>query len=103
MHKDIDDDLENGSQKREIDFIVSSTSWGETEIEDDFRALQKYKEFLESLVNAGTAFAYVLILALCLLVAWIMYSTDFEKIIFYDGSDATCILNSQTGVISNVK
>ena len=46
MHKDIDDDLENGSQKREIDFIVSSTSWGETEIEDDFRALQKYKEFL---------------------------------------------------------
>ena len=32
-----------------------------------------------------------------------VYSTDFEKVIFYDGSEATCILDSKTGVITNVQ
>ena len=27
----------------------------------------------------------------------------FEKVIFYDGSEATCVLDSQTGVIKNVE
>lgn len=102
--KNIDDDLDDGNAEFEDKiFVVSSTSWGESGIEDDYRALKKYKELLESLSNAGAICAYVLIFALCALSAWIVYSTDFEKVIFYDGSEATCILDSKTGVITNVQ
>ena len=102
--KTIDDDLDDGNAEFEDkSFVVSSTSWGESGIEDDYRALKKYKELLESLSNAGTVCAYLLIFALCTLSVWIVYSTDFEKVIFYDGSEATCILDSKTGVITNVQ
>ena len=102
--KNIDDDLDDSTAEFEDkSFVVSSTSWGDSGIEDDYRALRKYKELLESLSNAGTVCAYVLIFALCTLSVWIVYSTDFEKVIFYDGSEATCILDSKTGVITNVQ
>ena len=43
--KNIDDDLDDGNAEFEDkSFVVSSTSWGESGIEDDYRALKKYKE-----------------------------------------------------------
>ena len=78
--KNIDDDLDDSTAEFEDkSFVVSSTSWGDSGIEDDYRALRKYKELLESLSNAGTVCAYLLIFALCTLSVWIVYSTDFDK------------------------
>ena len=44
--KNIDDDLDDGNAEFEDkSFVVSSTSWGESGIEDDYRALKKYFNF----------------------------------------------------------
>ena len=84
-------------------FSVSSTSWGEAEVAEDVEALQRYLQFLTSLNNAGVWIIYVLVAIVCAFSIYLVTTTGFEKVIFYDGSEATCVLDSQTGVIKNVE
>ena len=84
-------------------FSVPSTSWGEYEFIDDIETLEKYRQFLVSLNNAGTWVIYLLAAVVCALSIYIVTETEFEKIIFYDGSEATCVLDSKTGVFKNVE
>ncbi|WP_240533895.1 hypothetical protein [Aeromonas veronii] len=34
---------------------------------------------------------------------WLFTQTNFENVIFYDGTDMTCVFNGKTGEIINVQ
>jgi hypothetical protein len=82
---------------------LTTTSWGKPEIEVDVRALRRYHSILSMIGSIGETLVFVLLAAVAASSIWLVTQTNFENVIFYDGTDATCVFNGKTGEISNVK
>lgn len=80
-----------------------TTSWGKQDRDVDVRALRRYQTMLSRIALLGEIFVFVLLVGVASASIWLVTQTNFENVIFYDGTDSTCVLNGKTGEISNVK
>lgn len=77
------------------------TTWGRQVIDVDVRSLRRYNHLLDRLAIVGEA---LVIAGLCISgvgICWSLAYTNYENIIFYDGTDAPCFYDGSTGVISD--
>jgi len=80
-----------------------ASTWGNTGERVDIRALRRYSTWLALANNVGewTAILLVVVLAIAM-VATLVY-LNFENVIFTDGTSQACVLDGNSGVISNVQ
>ncbi|MCE4113280.1 MULTISPECIES: hypothetical protein [Yersinia pseudotuberculosis complex] len=79
-----------------------NSSWGNPTNEVNVRTLYKYKNILALLEMIGENIFYALLIAFIFMFIWMYTETNFENIIFDDGTSHLCILDGKTGVITNV-
>lgn len=79
------------------------TSWGRPDTEVDVRALRRYQDILSRIATVGEVLVLVLLVGILIGAIWLFTQTNFENVIFYDGTDMTCVFNGKTGEISNVQ
>lgn len=82
---------------------LATTSWGKQATEVDVRALRRYQTILSRFGSIGEVLVFILLVAVAGSTIWLVTQTNFENVIFYDGTDAICVFNGKTGEISNVK
>lgn len=82
---------------------LATTSWGKQAKEVDVRALRRYQTILSRVGSIGEVLVFILLVAVAGSTIWLVTQTNFENVIFYDGTDAMCVFNGKTGEISNVK
>ena len=75
------------------------TSWGTPELQVDARALRRYHNILSYTSGLGEILIFLLVIGIFMSVLWLITQANFENIIFYDGTDMTCILHGSTGNI----
>ena len=81
-----------------------STSWGSSSGEDvDVRALRRYNRLLGVLLNVGEWICMGLLPFVAVAALWLVTQTNFENVVFYDGTDSICIYDGTTGEIRNVE
>lgn len=78
------------------------SSWGNPSNDVNVRTLYKYNKILSILELIGENLFYVLLIAFVFIFIWMYSETNFENIIFDDGTSHLCILDGKTGVITNV-
>lgn len=81
----------------------TTTSWGDGSSDLDVRALRRYNRFLAACSDIAEWLAISLIPAILVGVVWLVMFTNFENVIFYDGTDMICVYNGETGEIRYVK
>lgn len=81
----------------------TTTSWGDTSRKVDVRALRRYNRFLAAACGIAEWLAIALIPLTLAGVVWLVMFTNFENVIFYDGTDMICVYNGDTGEIRYVK
>lgn len=81
----------------------ASTTWGQHVIDVDVRSMRRYNMLLNRLALIGESLAMTSLLFAALGICWSLAYTNFENIIFYDGTDAPCFYDGDTGVISDGK
>jgi hypothetical protein len=84
-------------------YELATSSWGKPDAEIDVRALRHYQAMLSRLSSIGEALVFVLLVGILVGVAWLFTQTNFENVIFYDGTSTTCVFNGKTGEIINVQ
>lgn len=80
-----------------------ASTWGNTGERVDIRALRRYATWLAAVHSAGEWLAIVLVVAIALAMAGTLAYLNFENVIFTDGTSQACLLNGNSGVISNVQ
>jgi len=81
----------------------TQTSWGKGSGHLDVRALRRYNRILAALSSVAEWLAMALIPAILVGVIWLVFYTNFENAIFYDGTDMICVFNGDTGEIRYVR
>lgn len=81
---------------------LSSTSWGRPRTDVDVRALRRYNRLLNRLAEVGEAGVLALLVAGFIGLVWLLTQTNFENVIFDDGTDARCVYHGDTGEITRV-
>lgn len=81
----------------------ATSSWGKHDAGVDVRAMRRYQGILSSIASAGEALIFVLLAGILAGLVWLLTQTNFENVIFYDGTDMACVLNGKTGEIINVQ
>jgi len=82
---------------------LATSSWGIREGMLDVRALRRYKAVLSNLLNLGEILIFALLGGVFIGIIWLLTLTNFENVIFYDGTDMTCVFNGKTEKILNVE
>ncbi len=82
---------------------MATTSWGRHETELDVRALRRYLVILSRVAFVGETLVFVLLAGIMASGVWLFTQTNFENVIFYDGTDMTCVFNGKNGEIVNVQ
>ncbi len=82
---------------------LASSSWGRPDRDVDVRALRRYQDILSRIAAVGEVLVLVLLMGILAGAIWLFTQTNFENVIFYDGTDMTCVFNGKTGEISNVQ
>jgi len=80
-----------------------TTSWGKRDVEVDVRALRQYQIIQSRIETIGEILVFLLLTGILGSTIWLFSNTNFEDVIFYDGSAMTCVLNGQNGEISHVQ
>ena len=82
----------------------TTTSWGSGAGEDvDVRALRLYNRLLGVLLDIGEWACISLLPCVAVAAIWLVTQTNFENVVFYDGTDSICIYDGTTGEIRNVE
>jgi hypothetical protein len=79
----------------------SLSSWGCRPELDDVRAFRCYNILLRHLAQAGQFAVFVLTIAVASTFIGFLYAGNFENVIFWDGTDHTCVLDGNTGHIDS--
>lgn len=79
------------------------STWGNTGEQVDLRALRRYSSWLAVGHTVGEWLAIVLVVAVALAMAGTLAYLNFENVIFTDGTSQACVLDGNSGVISNVQ
>lgn len=79
------------------------SSWGRRDAEVDVRALRRYQAILSRIASVGEVLVFLLLVGILVGVIWLFTQTNFENVIFYDGTDMICVFNGKTGEIINVQ
>ncbi|MGX2038534.1 hypothetical protein ACWJKU_00160 (plasmid) [Methylocaldum sp. MU1018] len=82
---------------------LATSSWGKHDAEVDVRALRRYQAILSRIASVGEVLVFVLLVGILAGAVWLFTQTNFENVIFYDGTDMTCVFNGKTGEIINVQ
>jgi len=82
---------------------LAGSSWGKRDTEVDVRAMRRYQATLSRIAYVGEVLVSVLLAGVLASSVWLFTQTNFENIIFYDGTDMTCVFNGETGEIINVR
>lgn len=83
-------------------FLDGYSSWGSRERKIDARAIKRVNQLLKIAENLGTNFCIFLVVILMALIPFFILSTDYENVIFYDGSNDICVMG-KNGVIEHVR
>lgn len=82
----------------------TTTSWGSGTGDDvDVRALRRYNRMLGVLLDIGEWACLALLPCVAVTAIWLVTQTNFENVVFYDGTDSICIYDGTTGEIRNVE
>ncbi|WP_024717373.1 hypothetical protein [Pseudomonas putida] len=82
----------------------TTTSWGSGAGEDvDVLALRRYNRLLGVLLDIGEWACIGLLPCVAVAAIWLVTQTNFENVVFYDGTDSICIYDGTTGEIRNVE
>ncbi|MBK4987462.1 MULTISPECIES: hypothetical protein [Pseudomonas] len=85
-------------------FESTSTAWGAGAGDDvDVRALRRYNRILAVLLDIGEWACLALLPCVAIAAIWLVTQTNFENVVFYDGTDSICIYDGTTGEIRNVE
>lgn len=89
----------------EIFDVIESheTSWGKPPIHDDVRALRRYNRLLQQLSAVGEGLIYAGLVVWAAATLAMVFTGNFENLIFKDGTTLSCILDGNTGEITNVR
>ncbi len=79
------------------------SSWGHHDAEIDVKALRRYNAILALMSSIGEWCVFSLLIGLIVGAGWLITQTNFENVIFYDGTDMTCVFNGSNGEIINVQ
>lgn len=80
-----------------------STSWGQPTVEIEIRAKRRYQQLLRYSASIGEGIYFGLLALIGLGVIWVLTAMNFENAVFYDGTAMVCVLDGETGEISNVQ
>lgn len=86
-----------------IQDLSKLSSWGNRDSEVNVQALHRYQMLLARIGDVGEVLVLILVAAILAGAIWLFTQTNFENVIFYDGTDMTCVLNGDTGEIVNVQ
>lgn len=79
-----------------------SSTWSESYEEFDKRGLKRYLRFLKYLEISGKCIYISLITIMFVMTLFCLLTKDFEKIIFTDGSELTCLYDNKTNSIVSI-
>ena len=82
---------------------ITATAWGETENRIEIKVLKKYEAVLLKFANLGEVCIHLLVWSLAILIVCFIFTQDFEKIIFNDGSENSCVLNTNGDALKDGK
>lgn len=82
---------------------LTTSTWGKNSTDIDVRALRRYQKILRAFSSFGEWASFALAHCVLIAIVLLILLTNFENVIFYDGTDMTCVLNGATGEIYNVK
>lgn len=82
---------------------LAMSSWGKPDTDVDVRALRRYQSILSRIATVGEVLVIVLLMGILSGAIWLFTQTNFENVIFYDGTDMTCVYDGKTGEIINVQ
>jgi hypothetical protein len=82
---------------------LETSSWGMPNTEVDVRALRRYQIILISINSFGEYLCFIQLIGILFGTVWLFAQTNFEDVIFYDGTEMTCVFNGETGKITNVQ
>lgn len=81
--------------------LDTNTSWGKRNDQIDVRSLRRFKLILTTAESIGEMLVFVVLFCCLCTTGWLFTNQSFENVIFFDGSEATCVLNGATGEIKN--
>ena len=82
----------------------TTTSWGSGTGDDvDVRALRRYNRMLGVMLDIGEWACLALLPCVAVAAIWLVTQTNFENVLFYDGTASVCIYDGTTGEIRNVE
>ena len=79
------------------------TAWGVRPSHDDVRAIRRFNRILQAMANAGEFMVFTLIAVVLVLALLMVFTGNFENIIFNDGTELSCIYDGKTEGIVNVR
>lgn len=79
---------------------MATSSWGKRDADVDVRSLRRHLAVLSHIASVGEVLVLALLVGIFAGAAWLLTQTNFENVIFYDGTDMTCVLNGKTGEIN---
>jgi len=83
-------------------FLNGKSSWGHRVDEIDPLAIKRLNRFLKSLSNTGENICILFTFILMITITALLLTTNFENVIFFDGTTDLCIFSSKTGEVIHV-
>ena len=90
-------DMQDEQQTHES--VLFSTTWSEPEKDFDRRACRAYLHLLIQLEWAGKILLVIFFLSFVIGASALLLGKNFEQIIFTDGTEVTCLFDTETGQI----
>lgn len=84
------------------DWLGARSTWGQSDDRADVRTLRRLNKAYDRLAVIGEVAGVLLLVGLCCACAWLLTKTSFEDVVFWDGTDHVCVLDSRSGVIGYV-
>lgn len=81
--------------------LDTNTSWGKRNDQIDVRSLRRFKVILKTAETIGEWLVFFVLFCSVCSIGWLFAKQSFENVIFFDGTEATCVLNGATGEIKN--
>lgn len=79
------------------------SSWGQTNAEIEIRAKRRYQHLLRNSATIGEGIFFGLLSLACIGLIWMLTAMNFENAVFYDGTAMVCVMDGDTGEITNVR
>lgn len=84
------------------DWLGGGSTWGKADRYADPRVLRRLRRVYDGLSLLGEALIAIFLIGFVAFLVWLATEASFEDVIFWDGTDHICVLDSKTGEVRYV-